>query len=73
MSQFKIHLATQVQWTLCEACGKKIEGPYETAMDGSCACVNPVYFCSKDAGRAARCSIRKLVMMEKRFAITSFV
>ena len=35
--------------TYCVECGKEIEGkPYETSMDGLCASVNPVYFCSKE-------------------------
>ena len=34
--------------TYCIQCGKVIEGkPYEMSMDGVCASVNPVYFCSK--------------------------
>jgi hypothetical protein len=35
--------------TYCVECGKSIEGtPYEASMDGICASVTPVYFCSKD-------------------------
>jgi len=35
--------------TYCIQCGKIIEGkPYEMSMDGACASVNPVYFCSKE-------------------------
>ncbi len=49
MSQFKgSRLDTAGTVNLyCVECGTKIEGkPYQTSMDGLCASVNPVYFCS---------------------------